>query len=326
MIPIPTASPRKPSIVSLDLPMRRPRPHPAAGSRGFTLVELVVATVIAVIIAGATAVSMSQMVKARTASSSHQQAFARAEAVASRMALDLENVVRDPDLAQCRVQVLSGGDGPGQRDQLLVLMRSLRNLRPKAVEGDEYEAQYRIGPSPDAQSPGDWFWRRVDQAHDDNQDGGGIASPVAPGAVSLDILASDGVSWFESWDSDSSGLPHAIRFTVVADSDDRKTRATVRRVVAIDRVPIAPIVEDTQTPTPSGGQGASSSSSGSGSGSSGSGGSGGGGTGGGSGGGAGGGGSGGGGTGGGSGTPTGGGSVPSTGGTPGGTGGGRTPR
>ncbi|MEI7658720.1 MAG: prepilin-type N-terminal cleavage/methylation domain-containing protein [Phycisphaerae bacterium] len=294
--------------------MRHVRPQSGASSRGFTLVELVVATVIAVIIAGATAVSMSQMVKAKTASSSHQQAFARAEAVASRMALDLSNVVRDPDLAQCRLRVVSGGDGPGQRDELLVLMRSLRNLRPRAVEGDEYEAQYRISPSPDPQTPGDWFWRRVDQAHDDYQDGGGIAAPIALGAVSLDIVASDGVDWFESWDSDSSGLPHAIRLTVVADSDDRKTRATVRRVVAIDRVPIAPVVDETQTPAaknPASGQGGGSSPA-SGSGSSG-------GTSSGGGGGTGGG------TGGTGGAGGGGGGTPSTGGTPGGTGGGSAP-
>ena len=315
--------------------MMRPRLHAPVRTRGFTLVELVVATAIGVAIAGATAVSMSQMVKARTASASHQQAFARAEAVAARMAIDIANAVRDADLAQCRVLVVSGGDGPGQRDELLVLMRSLRNLRPQVAEGDEYEAQYRIGPSPDAESPGDWFWRRVDQAHDEYQDGGGIASPLAPGAVSLDVIASDGVGWFEAWDSDSSGLPHAIRVTVVADSDDRKTRATVRRVVAIDRVPIAPVVEEEQTPAASGDGGTQgqpspasnpggSGTGGSGSGGSGSGGTGSGGTGGGSSGG-------GGGTGGGT-APGGGATPPAT--TPGGspgsggapTGGGRTPR
>ncbi len=311
--------------------MRHASPHPAARSRGFTLVELVVATAIAVVIAGATAISMSQMVKARVASSSHREAFARAEAVASRMALDIVNAVRDADLAQCRVLVVNGGDGPGQRDELLVLMRSLRNLRPQAAEGDEYEAQYRIGPSPDPASPGDWFWRRADQGHDDYQDGGGLASPLASGAVSLDVVATDGVDWLEAWDSDSSGLPHAIRVTVVAESDDRKTKATVRRVVAIDRVPVAPVLDDEQTPAASGGTGeqgqaspasnpASSGSGGSGSGSSGSGGAGGGASGGSSGGT--------GGTGGGA-QPSGGGATPAT-GTPGAatpaTGGGRTPR
>ncbi|MEY3231120.1 MAG: hypothetical protein RL689_1209 [Planctomycetota bacterium] len=308
--------------------MRPARPHPATASRGFTLVELVVATVIAVIIAGATAVSMSQMVKARVASSSHQQAYARAEAVASRMALDLANAVRDADLAQCRVQIISGGDGPGQRDQLLVLMRSLRNLRPQTVEGDEYEAQYRIDPSPDPESPGDWFWRRADQAHDEYQDGGGIASPIAPGAVSLDIVATNGTDWLEAWDSDSDGLPHAVRFTVVADSDDRKTRATVRRVVAIDRVPIAPVADDAATPAETGnpaGQGGQSGGTPPASGSGSGGGTGGGGTGGGAGGGSRG-------SGGGATPPPGGGTPPATptpgasGGSPTPTGGGRTPR
>ena len=41
-----------------------------------------------------------------------------------------------------------------------------------------------------------------------------------------------------------SGLPHAVRVEVVGISEDGKRTATVRRVVAIDRVPIEPESED----------------------------------------------------------------------------------
>lgn len=213
-------------------------------TRGFTLVELVVASVIAVIIAGATATAMSQMIKARGASTSHQQAFARADGVATRISIDLSNAIRHANLAYCRVSIISSGAPNAPRDELLVLMRSLRSLRGESAEGDEYEAQYRIAPAAAADGTvSDTFWRRVDQAHDQVLDGGGIATPVAPGAVSLSFMATDGQDWFEDWDSDTDGLPHAVRVVVVARSDDGKTTATARRVVAIDRVPVEPVDE-----------------------------------------------------------------------------------
>jgi len=291
----------------------------AFSSRGFTLVELVVASIIAVVIAGATATAMSQMIKARNASESHQQAFSRADGVASRIAVDMSNAVRSENLANCRVRITSSGTPNAPRDELLVLMRSLRPVRGESPEGDEYEAQFRISPMamPDG-STVDAFWRRVDQAHDAALDGGGIATPIAPGAVSLSFAATDGQEWFDDWESDSDGLPHAIRVVVVARSDDGKTTSTSRRVIAIDRVPIAPAdetdpaatdAEKTPASSPTGGGGTGGG--GTGGGGTGGGGTGGGGTGGGGtgGGGTGGGGTGGGGTGGGG---TGGGGAPRT--------------
>jgi prepilin-type N-terminal cleavage/methylation domain-containing protein len=232
----------------------------ATSTRGFTLVELVVATVIAVIIAGATATAMSQMIKARGASTSHQQAFSRADGVATRICIDLQNSIRSANLAYSRVSIISSGAPNAPRDELLLLMRSLRSLRAESAEGDEYEAQFRIAPAAAADGTvSDTFWRRVDQAHDEVLDGGGIATPIAPGAVSLSFTATDGQDWFDDWDSDTDGLPHAVKVVVVAKSDDGKITATARRIVAIDRVPIAPVDEtdtdstdsDGSTKTPS---------------------------------------------------------------------------
>jgi len=211
---------------------------------GFTLAEVVVATVIAVFIAGATASSLSQMIRMRGASASHQEAYARAEGVASRIALDLQCAVRDQNLSFSRISITNVAGAGGERDELLVLMRSLRPLREATVEGDEYEAQYRIEPASIPTATGDRigeaFWRRVDAAHDDYQDAGGVATPIAMGAVSLSIQANNGETWFDSWESDTEGMPHAVRVSVTARSDDGKTVTTVRRVVAIDRVPLAP--------------------------------------------------------------------------------------
>jgi type II secretion system protein J len=211
---------------------------------GFTLVELIVAAVIGVLIAGAVATSISQLFRARGSSAAHQQAFARADGAAARIALDMSNALRRNDPLQEKIAVINGG-APGQeRDEVLMLARSMRPVRgdPSNPEGDEYEVQYRVMPAGDGASA---LWRRSDMAHDEYVDAGGIASPITGGMVALSVQANDGSDqWFEEWDSDSDGLPHAVRISVTAQSDDAKASATAVRIVAIDRVPIPPPSED----------------------------------------------------------------------------------
>lgn len=221
-------------------PPRNHRATRSARSRAFTLVELVVASLIGVMIAGATATALSQMFRVRTTSQARQQAFFRADGLLQRLELDAQSLVRDAELKFTRLRILSGGDPSNETDDLLMLSRSLRPIRSESeegAEGGEYEVQYRIESGA--------FWRRVDAAFDEYQDGGGIATPIAGGAVSLSIQASDGNDWFDSWDSDTDGLPHAIRVVATAKSDDGRATATSRRVIAIDRVPIPPEPADT---------------------------------------------------------------------------------
>ncbi|CAG1003604.1 hypothetical protein PHYC_03078 [Phycisphaerales bacterium] len=274
---------------------------------GFTLIELVLASVIGVLVAGAVMSSMSQFLRARSVVNARQQAFSRADAAASRIAIDIQNVIRDQDLLYAQVAILNGLSLTGDGDELLLLAKGTRPVRGDrfSPEGEDFEVQYRVEPNPVDDRPA--LWRRVDPGFDPYLDGGGVAAPIVAGVTSLSLNAYDGVNWYDEWQSDEVGMPHAIKVTVVGTSDDGKVRATARRIVAIDRVPLPPPEEEDSdsgetTPTsPSGNSG---------SGATGGGGAGGGGTGGG---GAGGGGTGGGGTGGG-GTGGGGSGTPRTGG------------
>jgi prepilin-type N-terminal cleavage/methylation domain-containing protein len=217
----------------------------------FTLVELIVAAVVGAMVAGAVAVSAGQLWRTNLAASQRQQASARAEAAASRISLDLLSAARDSDLLSARVSILDSGTGPSARDELLILTKSMRPVRGEAgeAEGDLQEAQYRVvGTAGGAGS----LWGRRDPAMDEIVDGGGIAESLVEGVMSVSITAYDGEAWFEEWDSDRDGMPHAVRISVEAAGDDGKTRATSRRLVAIDRVPI-PVVEEEETETEPGG-------------------------------------------------------------------------
>lgn len=243
---------RPKSIARMPRAARR-KPRAAAHPPAFTLVELLIASIITVFIAGATTTAISQALKARTATQARLQARARADAAAGRIADDLQHAVRDTDLFFARLVVMDGGDQP---DELLFYMRSHRVVRPLSgqPEGDEYEVQYRLafgepdgsshrpeaggtgGHRPEAGATGS-LWRRVDPVPDEYPDGGGVASPIVDGLTSLSVEATDGLLWYTTWDSDADGYPHAVRIVLTASDDTGRTTATARRTIALDRTP-----------------------------------------------------------------------------------------
>lgn len=232
--------------------------EPRSTRPAFTLVELIVAAVIAALVAGSAVASVSQMLRLKAKSAARQQAHERADMAVGRMALDLANIVRHHNLQFARVSVIDGGLGENARDGMLLLTRSVRPVRDEsdAAEGGEYEVQYRIKPVVGTDTrPA--LWRRRDPAHDAFLDAGGVAAPVVRGLKTLSIQAYDGSNWFESWDSDADGYPHAIRIEVTVDSDDGTATAVARRTIAIDRTPLPPVPVDaidsgTTTPAASG--------------------------------------------------------------------------
>ncbi len=219
----------------------------------FTLVELIVAAIITVLIAGATTTALSQMLRARKGSAARQQAFSRAFAAAGMIARDAAECARDSNLLFAKVQVSDAGEAGSERDALLMLARTLRRVRGDAEfpEGEDFEIQYRI----DEGASGPVLWRRADPALDETIDGGGLAVPVAEGVVALSIEASDGETWWPLWDSDSDGLPHGLRVSVTATDEEGRVRAVARKVISLDRVPLPPPVKEETTTTSSGASG-----------------------------------------------------------------------
>lgn len=209
----------------------------AVRRRGLTLAELLAATVVGVLLASATGVVIGHQLRAESRSASQRTARERAHLAADSIARDVLAAARHHDLRFALLRVHDGMLGDTPRDELLVLTRSSRRLRDADVapEGGEYEVQYRVAPGPDG---ADTLWRRVDHAFDPVPEGGGVAVPMIAGVTGLELEASNGVDWFDQWDSDALGLPHAVRITVRAQDDAGHVTAVARRVVAVDRVPV----------------------------------------------------------------------------------------
>ncbi|MFN7396748.1 MAG: type II secretion system protein GspJ [bacterium] len=220
----------------------RPTHHiRARNAAAFTLVEVIVATILVGIISASIALVISRSVRTRSAAEARAEASQRAKSAAQSIARDLSMLVRDSDAQGSLLRLTPGPAGPDARGDLLMLSRSERAVRVQGEEneGPVHEVQYRIRTEADAPA----LWRREDPFPDEYIDAGGVAGPVVPGVVALKAEAFDGQAWTQDWDSDVQGLPLAVRITITAsadrlDSAGAQVVRSARAVVAIDRTPM----------------------------------------------------------------------------------------
>ena len=215
--------------------------------RGFTLVELIIAGIIAVIVVGTLGTSLSQLARARASSKVRLNAHLRANTALDKIRREIQQVIRSDNLIDTRI-LLTGDSvnspiGELPRNDVLIYSTKLSPVRNKTYEGDgiEHEVQLRVSDD----ESGSALWMRSDAVPDDNEGGGGKAEPMMDGIIGLYIEASDGTDWYDSWDSDINGLPVALRVTVSSAGDaqgadfyaDARELMSLRTIVPIDRVP-----------------------------------------------------------------------------------------
>ena len=218
----------------------RPRSH-----RGFTIVELLIAGVIAAMVFSVLAVSMTQVVQAKNISKERLDAYMRANVALKSLRRDMISTLRRDDLFYTRLVLedftKDTPQGELNQDEVLLFNHRLRASREIDYNGEgvEYETAYRI----DEDEWGPVLWQRRDAMPDQYPTAGGIASPIAEGVVGLGIEAWDGDQWQENWDSDYDGLPHALRITVTAsghlpgDPPFNAPLAHLRTIVPLERTP-----------------------------------------------------------------------------------------
>jgi len=219
--------------------------------RGFTLIELMVAGMMTTIVLGGITTALSQLGSSKSISRQRLEAFSRCDMALRTLRKDIITVLRRDDLFDTRLLITNDTDRfQGQsvdRDTLLLFNGYLRANKEIDFNGEgmEYETQFRIEVN-DVSSA---LWKRRDAILDDNPVGGGIATPIADGIISMQIEAFDGTSWFGQWDSDELGIPMALRVTISSTGMQYSNElyasiVTLRCVVPLDRfMPPADLLE-----------------------------------------------------------------------------------
>lgn len=214
--------------------------------RGFSLAELLVAGLIAVIVLGAVSASLYQIGRARTTTKVRSAASVRAHVALERLREEVAGIVRSDDLFDSRVLIdadqIDTPLGELDRDSLLVFNTVLRPLTDERFggQGQEYEAQFRV----EDDDAGPALWIRTDRAPDRYDEAGGLADPAVDGIVALKVEAFDGWQWFDVWDSDIDGYPWALRLTVTASGkapgqdpwEDTRDMVSLSTVIPVDRL------------------------------------------------------------------------------------------
>jgi len=212
------------------------------GHRGFTLVELLLAGVIAAFVLGSISLCMAQIGRAKSFSKERLDAALRAHSALTVLRATIVSATRSDDLFDMQLYLIDGESDDPPRDELVLFNTSLRAVRDVDYNGEglEYESHFRI----EEDDYGPVLWQRRDPVPDDVPLGGGTIIPLVEGIAGLSIEAYDGFDWYEDWDSDIQGMPMALRITVIGSGHrnwedfDSAYRSVVRTVVPFDRFPV----------------------------------------------------------------------------------------
>ncbi|MEX2545008.1 MAG: prepilin-type N-terminal cleavage/methylation domain-containing protein [Phycisphaeraceae bacterium] len=185
-----------------------------ARGRGFTLIELIVASSITAMVTAATVLMLGNMAAGRERvdreARLHEQARAGMRAVVGA----LRNAHRATDRQDWLLEGV--GDAPtGQAPQDRVRFYTVthRRLRPEHPESDVHEVEFYLQPVEGEQLL--VLHRRTDPARNDPPDGGGVVEQIARQVISFELLYFDGVEWHPQWEAQQQGWPLAVQATLV---------------------------------------------------------------------------------------------------------------
>jgi len=220
------------------------------GQRGFTLVEMLVATTVTVLVASSTTIILRNAAAVRSRADRQMTAQMQARAAVGAIATAVANVSRFPK-GQWRMEgiVDTISDAPADRIRLETVSR--RPIRLGQSESDAREMEFYLVQEPD--QPGLMLMRRTDPTRNAEPDGGGVLECVARNVAALDIDWYDGAQWLDQWPGETVQqtaaqairLPQAVRIRLGVLTEGRPPIAVgAMRVVNFPYLPAELMTRD----------------------------------------------------------------------------------
>ncbi|MDY7011001.1 MAG: hypothetical protein SVV80_09660 [Planctomycetota bacterium] len=180
----------------------------ANSQSGFTLAELVVATMLTVLVTGSTVAILRSTTATRRLVNRQMSLQQETRLAVNTVATSLRNAYRSTG-DQATLEGTDGwlGEMPADRVRFFTISRG--TVRQDQPESDVKECEFFLHEPTDQAMPS--LMQRLDPTRNKQPDGGGVVQCVAENILGLDLAYHDGRQWLDEWPEGTKGWPVAIR-------------------------------------------------------------------------------------------------------------------
>jgi general secretion pathway protein J len=201
-------------------------------SRGFTLIEVLIAAAILAAMGAATFGMFKQQYTQKETTEAIDDRYSQVRAALDRMATEVSEAFLSEHFDKRRYRerpTLFRGRDRGHQDELVFTALANERFEADAKVGDQAVVSYFVDRDPDQQGV-DTLYRRVNPIIDEDADRRGRKSPLCENVKGFDIEYWDTLKteWVEEWDASRTEhqgvLPERIRLTLTVVDEEGKDR------------------------------------------------------------------------------------------------------
>jgi type II secretion system protein J len=198
---------------------------------GFTLVELLLATVIGAFIAAVAVAALRTVSASAEMVDQNVRAAAEVRFAANLIARDLMNFYRDDENEKMRLIGGTRESGEGMVSWLVLYSVVRAKARLDQPESDVYEVEYSL----EKEKGKSILYRRVWPNPDIEAEPGGLVSVIAEEIEHFGVRFFDGQEWQFEWPEEMRSIPELVEVTIAARQPEKATALVETLVVNFAR-------------------------------------------------------------------------------------------